>query len=57
MALGDQRNPDGNALVVRENRLVVIDPRTGRPRTNAEVAGQFYSGVAIYRAEVAAQKG
>lgn len=48
--LGDQRNPAGNVLAVRGDRLVVIDPRTGTARTNAEVAGNFYSGVALYRA-------
>jgi hypothetical protein len=50
VALGDQRNPAGNALAVRGDRLVVIDPRTGAARTNAEVGGNFYSGVAHYRA-------
>lgn len=48
VVLGHQRNPDGNALAVRDSRLVVIDPRTGRTRTNAEVAGNVYSGVATY---------
>lgn len=48
--LGEQRNPDGNAITIRGDRLVVIDPRTGRARTNAEVSGQIYSGVATYAA-------
>ncbi len=46
--LGDQRNPDGNAVAVRGDRLIVIDPRTGAARTYAQVAGQTYSGVATY---------
>ncbi|MCT2557779.1 hypothetical protein N0B51_02160 [Tsuneonella sp. YG55] len=48
VVLGDQRNPNGNAIAVRGNRLVVIDPRTGKARANAEVAGDMYSGVATY---------
>ena len=48
VTLGDQKNPAGNAIALRGDRLVVIDPRTGRARTNAEVAGDFYSGVAHY---------
>lgn len=48
--LGEQRNPDGNAIAIRGDWLVVIDPHTGRARTNAEVSGQLYSGVATYAA-------
>lgn len=55
--LGEQRNPDGNAIAVRGDRLVVIDPRTGRARTNAEVSGQLYSGVATYVASRRLRKG
>lgn len=56
VALGDQRNPNGDALALRDDRLIVIDPSTGRARTNAEVAGNFYSGVASYRAARPASK-
>lgn len=48
VALGDQRNPHGNAMAVRGNRLVVIDPRTGQARTNTEVGSNVYSGMATF---------
>ncbi|WP_057882112.1 glycosyl hydrolase family 28-related protein [Tsuneonella troitsensis] len=51
VVLGDQRNPLGNVMAVRGNRLVVIDPRSGRGRSCAEVAGDMYSGVASFMVE------
>lgn len=41
---------------MREDRLVLVDPERG-VRANYEVAGQFYSGIATYRAEGKAQMG